>query len=156
MMAIYQGFVKGKRKTSFVLVNALDAVKFFKESTDRYDYPFIVPERMDELPLKYCLRKGTQVIMLEENEESIGITNTEELGKRMFTIMKMAKNGQVTFRNCKEARPAGDLNSYINANPFRLNEDCRPMLRMTPSKFHFLVEGYDFTITPLGEIKLKH
>jgi hypothetical protein len=94
--------------------------------------------------------------MLEEDEKNISLTNTDEISKRMSIVMKMAKNGQVTFRNCKEARPAGDLNSYINANPFRLNEECRPMLRMTPSKFNFLVEGYDFTITPLGEIKLKH
>ena len=94
--------------------------------------------------------------MLEENEEDISVANIEELSKRMFIVTKMAKNGQVTFRNCKEARPAGELNNYINANPFRMSEESRPMLRMTPSKFHFLVEGYDFTISPLGEIKLRH
>jgi hypothetical protein len=29
-------------------------------------------------------------------------------------------------------------------------------LRVSLSKLNFLVEGYDFIITPLGEIKLKH
>lgn len=156
MMAIYEGMVKGKRKRSFALVNLLDAAKFFKRSTDRSNRFAIAPETMDDLPLKYCLKKGTQILMLEENEKSISLDNTEELGKRLFTVLKMAKNGQVTFRNSKEARPVGDLNSYINANPFKLNEESRPILRMTPSKFNFFVEGYDFEITPLGEIKLKH
>ena len=156
MMAIYEGIVKGKLKRTFTLVNMLDAAKFYKRNTDRDNRPAIALESIDNLLLKYCLKKGTQIIMLEENESSINTANTEELGKRVFTVMKMAKNGQVTFRNSKEARPAGDLNRYINANPFRLSEECRPMLRMTPSKFNFLVEGYDFEITPLGEIKLKH
>jgi hypothetical protein len=68
----------------------------------------------------------------------------------------MAKNGQVTFRNSREARKIGDLNKFINANPFKIMDDYRPIMRMTPSKFKFLVEGTDFRITPTGEIILKH
>ncbi len=156
MMAIYQGMVKGKRKTTFELVNALDAVKFFKKSTSRSDYPAIVPEEKKGLPLKWCVRKGTHLLMLEEDEESISLTNAEELSNRLFTITKMDKVGRLTCRNSKEARTAGDLKSYVNANPFRLQDGYRPILCISPINFNFLVEGYDFTITPLGEIKLKH
>lgn len=156
MMAIYQGIVKGKRKTKFALVNALDAVKFFKRSTDRSDYPSLVPEEKDGLPLKWCVRKGTLLIMLEEGEESVSLTNEEEMSNRMFTITKMDKVGRLTCRNSKEARTAGDLKSFVNATPFKLQDGYRPILCMSPINFHFLVEGYDFTISPLGEIKLKH
>lgn len=156
MMAIYQGFVKGKRKTSFVLVNALDAVKFFKESTDRYDYPFIVPEEKNGLPLKWCVRKGTQILMLEDNEETLSLVNECELSNRLFTITKMDKSGLLTCRSSKDARAAGELKPFLNSNSFKLRDGYRPILRMSPINFHFLVEGYDFTITPLGEIKLKH
>ena len=156
MMAIYQGIVKGKRKTSFVLVNALDAVNFYKESTDRNDYPSIVPEEKNGLPLKWCVKKGTQILLLEEGEESISVANVEELSNRLFTITKMDKNGLLTCRNSKEARAAGELKSFLNSNLFHLREGYRPILRMSPANFNFLVEGYDFMITPLGEIKLKH
>ena len=156
MMAIYQGMVNGKRKTTFELVNALDAVKFFKESTNRSDYPAIVPEEKKGLPLKWCVRKGTHLLMLEEGEESISLTNAEELSIRLFTITKMDKSGLLTCRNSKDARTAGELKPFLNSNLFRLQEGYRPILRMSPANFNFLVEGYDFTITPLGEIKLKH
>ena len=156
MMAIYQGIVKGKRKTKFILVNALDAAKFYKRSTDRNDYPSLVPEELDGLPLKWCVRKGTQVIMLEDGEESVSLANEEEMSNRLFTITKMDKSGLLTCRNCKEARPAGDLKGFLNSSPFKLRDGYRPILRMSPINFHFLVEGYDFTISPLGEIKLKH
>ena len=156
MMAIYQGIVKGKRKTSFVLVNALDAVKFFKESTDRNDYPSIVPEEKSGLKLKCFVKKGTHLLMLEEGEESISLANANELSSRLFTITKMDKNGLLTCKNSKEARAAGELKSFLNSSLFRLLEGYRPILRMSPANFNFLVEGYDFTITPLGEIKLKH
>ncbi len=156
MMAIYQGMVKGRRKTTFELVNALDAVRFFKKSTNKHDYPTIVPKEKKGLPLKWCVRKGMHLIMLEEDEESIGLTNAEELSNRLFTITKMDKVGRLTCRNCKEARTAGDLKSYVNANPFRLQDGYRPILCISPINFCFLVEDYDFEITPLGEIKLIH
>ena len=129
---------------------------FFKKSTSRSDYPAIVPEEKKGLPLKWCVRKGTHLLMLEEDEESISLTNAEELSNRLFTITKMDKVGRLTCRNSKEARTAGDLKSYVNANPFRLQDGYRPILCISPINFNFLVEGYDFTITPLGEIKLKH
>lgn len=155
MMAVYEGVINGKLKTAFVLVNLLDAVRFYKKSVDRNDYSTIVPLEEKGLSLKYCLRKGTHVLMCEQDEESISLTNKDELSKRLFTITKMAKNGQVTFRNSREARKIGDLNKFINANPFKIMDDYRPIMRMTPSKFKFLVEGTDFRITPTGEIILK-
>ena len=94
--------------------------------------------------------------MLEEDEESVSLANEEEMSNRMFTITKMDKVGRLTCRNSKEARTAGDLKSLVNANPFKLKDGYRPILCMSPINFHFLVEGYDFTISPLGEIKLKH
>lgn len=156
MMAIYQGTVNGKRKTTFELVNAMTAVNFFKESTNKDDYPTVVPQEKKGLPLKWCVKKGTHLLMLEEGEESISLANAEELSNRLFIITKMDKNGLLTCRNSKEARVAGELKNFLNSSLFRLREGYRPILRMSPANFNFLVEGYDFTITPLGEIKLLH
>lgn len=149
MMAIYEG---GKMQ----MITALDATKFYKESTDRNDYPTIVPEENKGKELKCLVRKGTQILMLEKDEEFVSSANPKELFKRLFTITKLEKDGRLTLRHSAEARPATELKKFLNAEPFMLKEDCRPLIHVSLSKFKFLVEGFDFTITSLGEIKLKH
>ena len=108
------------------------------------------------MKLKYLVRKGTQILMLERDEETISTTNPKELFKRLYTITKLEKDGRLTLRHNAEARPATDINKFLNADPFMLASEPRPLIHISLSKFHFLVEGYDFTITPLGEIKLTH
>lgn len=149
MMAIYEG---GKMQ----MVTALDAAKFYKRSADRSDYPTIAPVEYKGRKLKYLVRKGTQILMLEKDEESISTANPQELFKRLFTIMVLEKDGRLMLRHSSEARPATEVKKLLTYNPFMLNDDTRPILRVSLSKLNFLVEGYDFTITPLGEIKLKH
>ena len=149
MMAIYEG---GKMQ----MITALDATKFYKRSADRSEHPTIVEEEYKGKKLKYLVRKGTQILMLEKDEDSISTAIPKELYKRLYTITKLEKDGRLTLRHNAEARPATDLNKYLNATPFLVKDDCRPLIHVSLSKFNFLVEGYDFTITPLGEIKLKH
>jgi len=145
MMAIYEG---GKMQ----MVTALDAASFY----NKHGYPTIAPEEYNGKKLKYLVRKGTKILMLEKDEESISTAIPKELFKRLYTITKLEKDGRLTLRHNAEARPATDVNKFLNADPFRLNAETRPLIRVSLSKFKFLVEGYDFTITPLGEIKLKH
>lgn len=149
MMAIYEG---GKMQ----MITALDAVNFYKKSTDRNAYPTIVEEEYKGKRLKYLVRKGTQILMLEKDEEYISTANPRELFKRLYTITKLEKDGRLTLRHSAEARPATEVNKLLNAEPFMLKDATRPMIRVSLSKFKFLVEGVDFQITPTGEIKLKH
>ena len=60
------------------------------------------------------------------------------------------------LKHSSEARPANEVKKLLTYNPFMLKDGTRPILRVSLSKLNFLVEGYDFTISPLGEIKLKH
>ena len=94
--------------------------------------------------------------MLEKDEDSISLSNPRELFKRLYTITKLEKDGRLTLRHNAEARPATDIKKFLNAAPFILNEDARPLIHVSLSKFNFLVEGVDFKITPLGEITLLH
>lgn len=149
MMAIYEG---GKMQ----MITALDAVNFYKESTDRNAYPTIVEEEYKGRKLKYLVRKGTQILMQEKDEEYISTTNQTELFKRLFTITKLEKDGRLTLRHSAESRPATEINKLLNADPFMLKDATRPMIHVSLSKFNFLVEGVDFRITPTGEIILKH
>ena len=145
MMAIYEG---GKMQ----MVTALDAAEFY----NKHNCPTIAPEEYEGKRLKCLVRKGTHIIMLEKDEESISTAISKELFKRLYTITKLEKDGRLTLRHNAEARPATDINKFLNAQPFMLKEDVRPLIHVSLSKFKFLVEGYDFMITPLGEIKLKH
>ena len=149
MMAIYEG---GKMQ----MVTSLDAAEFYKRSSDRNTYPTIAPEEYKGKKLKYLVQKGTQIIMLEKDEDSISLSNPRELFKRLYTITKLEKDGRLTLRHNAEARPATDIKKFLNAAPFILNEDARPLIHVSLSKFNFLVEGVDFKITPLGEITLLH
>ena len=145
MMAIYEG---GKKQ----MVTALKAADYY----NKHGNPTIAPEELNGMKLKYLVRKGTQILMLERDEETISTTNPKELFKRLYTITKLEKDGRLTLRHNAEARPATDINKFLNADPFMLASEPRPLIHISLSKFHFLVEGYDFTITPLGEIKLTH
>ena len=145
MMAIYEG---GKKQ----MVTALKAADYY----NKHGNPTIAPEELNGMKLKYLVRKGTQILMLEKDENTITTTNTKELFRRLYTITKLEKDGRLTLRHNAEARPATDINKFLNAAPFMLDADTRPLIHISLSKFNFLVEGYDFTITPLGEIKLKH
>ena len=145
MMAIYEG---GKMQ----MVTTLDAAKFY----NKHECPTIVQEEYKGKKLKYLVRKGTQIIMLEKDEESVSTSIPKELFKRLYTITKLEKDGRLTLRHNAEARPATDIKKFLNAEPFILNADTRPLIHVSLSKFNFLVEGFDFIITPLGEIKLIH
>lgn len=149
MMAIYEG---GKMQ----MITALDAVNFYKKSTDRNAYPTIVEEEYKGKKLKYLVRKGTQILMLEKDEEFISTANPKELFKRLFTIMALEKDGRLMLRHSAEARPATEVKKLLSYNPFMLKDETRPILRVSLSKIKFLVEGVDFQITPTGEIILKH
>ena len=145
MMAIYEG---GKMQ----MVTAIKASKFY----NKQDCSVMVSEEYQGKKLKYLVRKGSQILMLEKDEEFVSTLNHKELFKRLYTITKLEKDGRLTLRHNAEARPAKEIIKFLNANPFKLDEESRPLIHVSLSKFKFLVEGYDFTITPLGEIKLKH
>ena len=149
MMAIYEG---GKMQ----MITALDAVNFYKESTDRIAYPTIVEEVYKGKRLKYLVRKGTQILMLEKDEDYISTANPRELFKRLYTIMALEKDGRIMLRHSAEARPATEIKKLLSYNPFMLKDVVRPILRVSLSKIKFLVEGADFRITSTGEIILKH
>lgn len=156
MMGIYEGMVKGKQKRAFSLVNLLDATRFYKRSAKPGADESMFPAEVKGLPLKCYVRKGTHILMLNEGEKAIDVANVKDMSNRLFVVAKMDKSGRLTCRNCREARTAGDLKRYVNGNPFKLQDGYRPIFCISPVNFNFLVEGYDFTLTPLGEVKLKH
>ena len=53
----------------------------------------------------------------------------------------------------KEARRATELKAKKGI--YKSDEEYRPVIVMNHNQFNALIEGYDFDLTPLGEIKFK-
>ena len=159
VLAIYEGFVKGNVKRSFELVNKLDAGNFFKRSTDRNDYPDLFPiVSLQGYELKYTLKVGTQVLLWEKNPDEIWELSKEQLKNRLYRVVGLSLKpageltyGLITLRYHQEAKQAKDLKAKNGA--FKADEEHRPLIAMLNTQFNALIEGVDFELTLLGEVK---
>ena len=153
-MAIYEGEVKGKMKRTYEVVNMIDAANYFKESAGlTTQYP-IAPENKNGLKLKCTVRTGTQIILLQSDNEEINLNDKEDLARRFYYVAVMMGDGRIVLRYSQEARDAKTINKECRAGAYKKGEMYRASIRMSLSDFHALVEGVDFKINVLGEIVL--
>ena len=148
-MAIY-----GDTKPSFVLVNNLDAAKFFTGKTDK---EAIVPNT-DSLgrELKYLLKIGTMVLFYNDNKDELLNCTTQQLCKRMyevtgFTIKRKGKYGFITFKHHQEARK--ELKS-VNA-VWSDSGEYMPVISLYHTQLKAMVQGFDFEMLEDGQIIFK-
>lgn len=159
VLAIYEGIVKGKEKRSFELVNKLDAGKFFKRSTDRNDYPDLFPIISSQgYELKYTLKIGMQVLLWEKTPDEIWELPKGLLKNRLYRVVGLASlpvgktgYGLITLRYHQEAKQAKELKAKNGA--FKADEEHRPLIAVLNTQFNALIEGVDFELTLLGEVK---
>lgn len=159
VLAIYEGVVKGNVKRSFELVNNLDAGSFFKRSTDRNDYPDLFPIVSSQgYSLKYTLKVGIQVLLWEKRPDEIWELSKEQLKSRLYRVVGLSLKpagdltyGLITLRYHQEAKQAKDLKAKNGA--FKAGEEHRPLIAMLNTQFKALIEGVDFELTLLGEVK---
>ena len=155
-MAIYEGEVKGKMKRTYEIVNMIDAAAYFKKSADlTTQYP-IAPESKNELQFRCTVRTGTQIILLQSDNEEINLSNKEDIAKRLYYVAVMLSDGRIVLRYNQDARDATTLKKERKSGAYKVGEQYRSEIMLSLSDFHALVEGVDFQITPIGEIKLKH
>lgn len=167
-MAIYEGEdARGRTKRSFHIVNNLEAAKFYNGKTSRYD---LVPQSDEnDFPLKCILRTGTMVLFYEKSSEELYECSCAELTKRLYKVVKMMKDGRVTFKYHQEARNDEQLKidyekMHGEKAPKSLTNGCScvnfvvpyPKLLLSTGNFNMYVEGYDFELTVTGKIKFKH
>ena len=163
-MAIYEGNNdRGKVIRSYKLVNNLDAVHYFNGKTG---YDNLVPYSDEkDLPLKCILKTGTMVLFYEKSPKELYDCSVVELSKRLYKVIGLSSTttvtgnkeyyfGRLNFRHHMEARMASDLS--LKKGCWKVGEEYRPLIGMLHSQFSAYVEGYDFYITPTGQIKFKH
>ncbi|SHE84934.1 CRISPR-associated endonuclease Csn1 [Mariniphaga anaerophila] len=170
-MAIYEGKdAKGKIKRDFQLLNNMQAGEFFKFSVQKdlkaqnlNQIHNLVPDKIvqgkAELSFKAVLKIGTMVVLWENSPEEVWDLTVAEINKRLYKIVGLSQQiiqgkyffGTIVMRHHKEASSASDLKT--SDGKFEKNESYKAQRKMNHNQFNALVEGVDFKIDPLGNIK---
>ena len=162
MMAIYVGQDKrGKEKREFELVNNIIAANFYRRSNDRIptDNQLVPLYSKSGYELRYKLKIGTMVLLYENSPEEVWELDRKNLQKRLYKVPGMSSMvlrekdnyGTIEMVHHQDARPSSEVKkkngSYIS------NEEFRPGIKMLHTQFNALIQGVDFEINDLGEIR---
>ncbi len=173
-MAIYEDKdAKGKIKRDFELLNNLEAGEFFKYSVQKdlkeqglnhlHD---LVPDKKVagkmELPFKAVLKIGTMAILWENSPDEVWEISKEAVGKRLYKIVGLSQQiiqgkyffATIVMRHHAEAKPSTELK--VMDGSFKFDEEYMALRKMNHNQFNALIEGVDFKIDPLGNIKRIH
>lgn len=159
-MAIYEGEIKGKKKRGFKIVNMLEASSHFKWSNENRCTNIVEAQNSANLPWKQTIKIGTNVLLYESSATELYEASDKELSRRLYKVIGMSSMlvtgcmyGIINLRHSTESRPAKDIKSKNGA--YKSGEDFRPAITMLHTQLNALIEGQDFDLTPLGEIKFK-
>lgn len=161
LLALYIGKdKKGKEKREFEIINMLQTAQYFKTSNDKVAVGNnIVPVRSEhDYPFAYSLKIGTMVLLYEKSPNEVWDASIKERGRRMYKITglsSMTINGcsyaTINMRNHEEARLSKEVKAKNGT--YKQGEEFRPAIIMLHTQLNALVQGYDFEINELGEIK---
>ena len=150
LMAIYIGKdKKGREKRDFELINNFRAAEYFRTSNDkemmgRSPVPLL---SKNDYPLAYTLKIGTMVLFYENGPEEVWNNPV----KRLYKVTELWNSGIIVFTFHQEARQSSEAKKEIT--PLFTVAAPAAKLRMSASSMSALVEGYDFEINEIGEIK---
>lgn len=162
MMAIYVGHdKKGKEKREFELVNNITAANFYRRSNDRVptDGQLVPLNSKSGYELRYKLKIGTMVLLYENGPEEVWELDKVNLQKRLYKVTGMSsmiiqrkfEYGTIELVHHQNAKPSSEIKK-VNGE-FKSGEEFRPGIKMLHSQLNALVQGVDFEINDLGEIR---
>lgn len=149
-----------KAKRSFLIVNNLAAVSYFKISNRTNRTELYPPVDENGYRLKAVLHQGDSVLLYEKSPEEIYNASAAELCRRLYvvagissTVISNNKYGRLQLRHSQNA---GKYESGKNG-AYTAGENLRPTITMLHTQLNALIQNQDFTIDVLGKIKfLKH
>lgn len=157
MMAIYIGRnEKGKEKRDFELISNLVAAKRMKKSNGS-PLP-LVPSTKNGYPLACQLKIGTMVLLYDSRPEEVWELSAADLQKRLYKVTGLSSMiissynyGTIGLVHHQEARPSADVK--LKNGVYITGEELRPGIKLLHTQFKALVQGLDFEINDLGEIR---
>lgn len=162
MMAIYVGENnKGQEKREFVLVNNLTAARQYRHSNAQItaNNQFIPQQSNSKYPLRYKLKIGTMVLLYEKSPQEIWNGDKQSLQKRLYKVTGLSimvqkyQYGVISLVHHQDARASSDIKLINGA--YKNDEDFRSGIRLLHTQFKAFVQGIDFEINDLGEIRQK-
>ena len=143
------------------IVNNIDTAKYFKASFDRVAFgDTFIPLKKNDLPLAFVLRKGTMVLLYENDSDEVRECTHEELVRRLYKVTGIATMvihgntyGVIELTYHEEARPSTEVKGKNGA--YKAGEELRPKIIMLHTQFKGIIEGVDFILSDTGEIKIK-
>jgi CRISPR-associated endonuclease Csn1 len=161
MMAIYVGHdKKGKEKREFELVNNITAANFYRRSNDRVptDGQLIPLFSESGYELRYKLKIGTMVLLYENGPEEVWELDRVNLQKRLYKVTGLSSlviqkyvYGTINLVHHQDARPSTEVKQTNGV--FKAFDDFRAGIKLYHTQFNALVQGVDFEINDLGEIR---
>ena len=161
MMAIYVGQDnKGKEKREFELVNNITAANFYRRSNDKTptDNQLVPLYSKSGYELRYKLKIGTMVLLYENNPEEVWELDKKNLQKRLYKVTGMSSlviqkyiYGTIVLIHHQEARPSTEVKQ--TSGIFKSTDEFRAGIKLYHTQFMALVQGVDFEINDLGEIR---
>ena len=162
MMAIYIGQdKKGKEKREFELVNNITAANFYRRSNDKTptDNQLVPLYSKSGYELRYKLKIGTMVLLYENSPEEVWELDRKNLQKRLYKVTGMSSMvlqdkyyfGTIELVHHQDARPSSEIKKKNGV--FESNEEFRPGIKLLHTQFMALVQGVDFELNDLGEIR---
>lgn len=154
MMLIFSKFnSKGNEVREHVVINSLEAAEVIK-SNRRENNGKVAWESYcskEGFHLIYKLKSGTMVLLYEKDKNEVWDLDKCNLQKRLYIITKMKSDGRIYMMHHQEAREKKNLEE--KSGSYKINEDYRPIIVNSYNQFKALIQGVDFVINDLGEIK---
>lgn len=153
---LYEGIHKGKLERQFRLINYFEVVKLkIKDTNELWQEPYFktLKNGKKQYNLSAIIKVDTKVLMWNKNPDELLELPQKELCKRLFVVCKFNLKGVncIYLKNHIEARPDEIIKE--REDTIFDNNKYQSKLTMTANNFNCLIEGRDFEITPMGEIK---
>lgn len=144
---------KGREIRQHVVINSLEAAEVIKSHKRTQEGKVVWDSyyTKEGFDLIYKLKSGTMVLLYENDRNEIWDLDKRNLQKRLYIITKMKYDGRIYMMHHQEAREKKDLEE--KSGSFRINEEYRPIIVNSYNQFNALVQGVDFEINDLGEIR---
>ena len=162
MMAIYTGNdSRGREKREFELISNIAAAAYYKRSNPKTNpASLVVPEYSKSgYKLSYTLKIGTMLLLYENLPEEVRDCSKKELQLRLYKVigissMTIGNNsyGTISMVHHQDARPSSDIRYQNGA--YHGGEVFRPGIKMLHTQLRALVEGTDFRLNELGDLKM--
>lgn len=161
MMAIYIGKdARGKEKREFEIVNMITAGDFYRRSNDIsiVDNRLIPITSKNGYELAYKLKIGVLVLLYENTSEEVWELDRAGMQKRLYKVTGMSSMvvssnvyGIINLTYHQEARPSSEIK--FKNGVYKQSEDFRQGIKLLHTQFKALVQGVDFELNDLGNIK---